>query len=309
MPSDDAQVVDQCLHLGVAFCLVGAEDRRRMDRGDHHGCELRLDRHPTLFRDAEVAPEQRLCSRRAEADHHARFDHAELRLEPRSARGDLRPVRLRVDPSLPPRGPLEVLDDVRHVRLRPIDACLVHRLIEQAPSWADERLPFAVLAVARLLADEHHLRLAATLAEDGLRAGPPQVTPYSWPPLHAALAALRGEESAPPPIRPSERRYPIRRRRIPCRTPAVDFVWSPNKAAPGALASQGEATTCRVGRGLVILPKRLCRQKPFSATNRPRSARSGTRPDRGRSRGVSLPRERYRGAAPARSPAPSGARA
>ena len=64
-----------------------------------------------------------------------------------------------MDPALSARPPVEVLDHVRHVRERAVDAGLCHRLAEQLAGRADERLARAVLLVARLLADEHHLRL------------------------------------------------------------------------------------------------------------------------------------------------------
>ena len=62
-----------------------------------------------------------------------------------------------MDPALAARLPLEVLDDVRDVSARPVDAGLVERLVEQPTGRTDERAAFAVLAVTGLFADEHHL--------------------------------------------------------------------------------------------------------------------------------------------------------
>jgi hypothetical protein len=63
-----------------------------------------------------------------------------------------------------------VLDRVRHVGGRPVDA----------------RLPGAILLVARLLADEDDRRAGRPLAEDGLRPGLPERA-------EAAAGGLRAE--------------------------------------------------------------------------------------------------------------------
>src|SRR5436190_9759459 len=134
-------------------------------------CKIRVDRLASLPRDAEVPPEKCLRRGGAETDEHPRLDNLELGLEPRPARGDLGPVRLLVDPPLAAGLPLEVLDDVRHVDLAPVDPGFLERLVQELPRRADERLALLVLLIAGLLADEHHLRLGGALAEDGLRPG------------------------------------------------------------------------------------------------------------------------------------------
>jgi hypothetical protein len=63
---------------------------------------------------------------------------------------------------------LEVLDDVGHIRQLAVDAGLLQGLVEHAPGGADERAPLPVLAVARLLPDQHHLGPGGALAEHGL---------------------------------------------------------------------------------------------------------------------------------------------
>ena len=52
---------------------------------------------------------------------------------------------------------LEVLDRVRDVRERPVDPRRFEPLVEDAAGGADERPPFEIFLVARLLADEDDL--------------------------------------------------------------------------------------------------------------------------------------------------------
>src|SRR6185436_763950 len=122
------------------------------------------------------APEQRLCRGGAQADEDLRLHDRELRVEPGPAGRDLRPRRLGVDPPLAACLPFEVLDDVRDVGARAVDACLLETLVEQPPRRPDEGMSFPVLPVAGLLPDEHQLRLRRALAEDGLRPGSPERT-------------------------------------------------------------------------------------------------------------------------------------
>ena len=103
------------------------------------------------------------------------LDDRELGFEPRAAGRHLGPVRLLVDPALPARLPLEVLDRVRDVDGRAVDSGRLEGLVEQPPGGADERPPGAVLLVAGLLADEHRRRPARTLPEHGLRSDLPEL--------------------------------------------------------------------------------------------------------------------------------------
>jgi hypothetical protein len=81
-----------------------------------------------------------------------------------------------VDPPLPARHPLEVLDHVRDVGVAPLDPGLVQRLVEDGAGGPDERLALPVLAIPGLLADQHGARALQSLAEDGLRRTLPQGT-------------------------------------------------------------------------------------------------------------------------------------
>ena len=80
-----------------------------------------------------------------------------------------------MDAALAAGVPLEVLDGIRDVRRRAVDARLDERVVEDSPRRADERLAGPVLLVARLLADQHHLRSRRALAEHGLGPNFPEV--------------------------------------------------------------------------------------------------------------------------------------
>src|ERR671922_53641 len=170
---DRLQVADEGRELGLA--VVGPENRRRVHRRDDDWGQVGGNRVAAVLRDAKVAAEQRLRGGRAEGDENARLHDRELGVQPRATRGDLGPVRLLVDAPLPARLPLEVLDDVRDVRERAVDAGLLERPVEQLPGRADERFAGLVLLIAGLLADEHRLRFRQSFAEDGLRPGLPEV--------------------------------------------------------------------------------------------------------------------------------------
>src|SRR5436305_9567796 len=126
--------------------------------------------------DRELAAEERLAGGRAEHDERLRLHDRELVVEPRAAGVDLELLRRRVDPPLAALLKLEVLHDVRHVRGAAVDPGLLERAVELPAGGAHERLPGAILAVARLLAHQHHARARRPLAEHGLRGAPPEVT-------------------------------------------------------------------------------------------------------------------------------------
>jgi len=72
---------------------------------------------------------------------------------------------------------LEVLDHVGHIHLAAIDPGLHQRLVEHPPRRAHERLALDVLAVAGLLAHEHHLRLLEPFAEHRLGRALVEIAP------------------------------------------------------------------------------------------------------------------------------------
>ncbi|HEY5705466.1 MAG TPA: hypothetical protein VIS96_07840 [Terrimicrobiaceae bacterium] len=64
---------------------------------------------------------------------------------------------------------LEVANEVGDVAFRAIHSGLFQRAIQQPARGSDERPPFAVFRVARLLADQHKAGVPRSFAEDGLR--------------------------------------------------------------------------------------------------------------------------------------------
>src|SRR5207237_8676110 len=80
-------------------------------------------------------------------------------------------VRLLVNPLLAPRlAPVEMFDRISHVRLPPADPRFLKGAVKDLPRRSDERLPFNVLSVARLLADKHYARGLLALANYCLRS-------------------------------------------------------------------------------------------------------------------------------------------
>ncbi len=110
----------------------------------------------------------------SETDDERWANDRELEREPMAARAHLRPIRLVVNPSLPRRPPLEVLDGVRQVDVLLVDPSLAQKLAEEPPRGPDERPALAILDVTGLLADEHQLSQRA-LPEHRLRAELPEL--------------------------------------------------------------------------------------------------------------------------------------
>lgn len=105
-----------------------------MHRGDDRGRPFRLDRHPALLHHAEVAAEQCLGGRRAQANDDARTNQRDLLLEPRTTRANLARTGCLVDAPLRlgVARPFEMLDRVRDIDLVAIDAGRLEGPVEQA---------------------------------------------------------------------------------------------------------------------------------------------------------------------------------
>jgi hypothetical protein len=106
----------------------------------------------TLLGDPEVLTDDRLGSRRAEADEQVRSDDLQLEIEPRTAGSDLRGVRTLMEAPLAARPPLEVLHDVANEDALPVDPGLGEGRIQQTAGRSDERSTGEILAIAGLLA-------------------------------------------------------------------------------------------------------------------------------------------------------------
>lgn len=139
-----------------------------MNGGKHGRHPGQLKGLATVLRDAKRAAEKRLSCRRPETDDQLRFDRFQFGIEPRATGGDLASAGLLVNAALAPRLPLEVLDGICNVDLIPVEAGLLQTLIQKPTCGAYERPPFAVFAIAGLLAQEDHSSLSRALAEYSL---------------------------------------------------------------------------------------------------------------------------------------------
>src|ERR1051326_7325893 len=92
-----------------------------------------------IARDADVGPEQRLGGGRAHAHEDPRLHNLDFLLEPRQTGGDFPGIGLLVHAPAMDGDPLEMLHDVRDVRVVPLDARRGERLIEDAAGGTDER--------------------------------------------------------------------------------------------------------------------------------------------------------------------------
>src|SRR6267143_4804121 len=93
--------------------------------------QRRNDQFPPVFTDAEVLPEQGLCSSGSQTNQNTRFDHRDLGVQPGTARSDFRIARLLVDSTFASllRNPLEMLYHIGNVNFGSVDAHLLQRLI------------------------------------------------------------------------------------------------------------------------------------------------------------------------------------
>src|SRR5690349_16736503 len=124
---------------------------------------------------AELAAQHRLRRGGAHADDQPGMGSRQLRLQPRAAGFDLVRARLLMDPQFALADPLEVFDRVGDVNRAALDSGLLQRLVENLARRADERMALKVFLVARLLADQHDLRILRAFSEDGLSGVAPQV--------------------------------------------------------------------------------------------------------------------------------------
>ncbi len=185
---DDLEVIDEGGHLDAPFVVAaGAQDRRRMDRGDDGRSRRSLDDLAAALRHAKRRTEQCTGGSRAERDDQARLHDRDLAGQPRRARSNLGDLGLGVDAALTAHDVFEVLHRVGDVHVVHGDAGRLDRVVKHTPGGADERMTFAVFAVAGLLADEHRRGAALAFTENRLRRVLVEI---------AAAAMLRGVPQA-----------------------------------------------------------------------------------------------------------------
>ena len=124
---------------------------------------------PAVTRYAKVSAEHPLRRGRPERHHNPRRDRSDFAFEPRPAGGNFDRSWLAVDPPFAPRNPFEMLYDVGDPDARAIDPRLDQTAIEQFAGWSDKRMPGQIFGVARLLADQHDLRIGRPFPKHGLR--------------------------------------------------------------------------------------------------------------------------------------------
>src|SRR5688572_9101649 len=94
------------------------------------GSQGGFQKFTTLLRYPEFRAKQRLSGSRAEGDDHGWFNKSYLGLQPGATRGNFYGVGFLVNPTLPPRLPLEMFHHIRDVGQRAIDSGLLKSAIE-----------------------------------------------------------------------------------------------------------------------------------------------------------------------------------
>jgi hypothetical protein len=97
--------------------------------------------------------QDRLGSRRAEADDHTRLHQHDFSFEPWKARLDFSATWFLMNPPLPAFLKFEVLHYVSHVNIRCVNCGVGQRPAEQLSSRAYEWVPLPVFRIPRLFAD------------------------------------------------------------------------------------------------------------------------------------------------------------
>src|SRR3954470_16078540 len=162
--------------FAALFVVRRAQDRGRVNGGHYKWRERRLDQFATTLAHPKTFAEQRLRGGGAEANEDGRLYHVQLRLKPRMARCDFAAVWLLVNAPLANGLPLEMLHDVCDVNLVAVDSHFLQNLVEEFSGRTHEWAASKVFIVARLFADEHHLRIGRAFAEDCLGTSFPQRT-------------------------------------------------------------------------------------------------------------------------------------
>src|SRR5438270_7526618 len=276
LASHDPEVGRERGALALARLVVGrAQDRRRVDRGQHERCKVRVQRPPSLARHTERRAEQGLGGGGAQDDQRLRSDRPQLLVEPRAAGLDLEALGSLVQPPSSAFLELEVLDHVRHVGVAAIDADLVERTRQLAAGGTDERPSLPVLLVAGLLADEHQSRALRALAEDGLAGVSPEVTA-------AAVGGGLPQALERPPL--GQERGSVVRLRLDHWPHLECQAWPTRASATGCSPPQGRDARQRPPRwrALSRAPYSWPSASASSPRTAPRSRRSATTAFRGR---------------------------
>ena len=102
-----------------------------------HGvsCQGSLNHSPVFNGHPEILSQQRLRSSCTQADEHSWSDEFYLLFQPWQTGGDFPSARLLMESTLTLRDPLEVLHDIRHVCLIPIDSGFSKGFFQYSARW------------------------------------------------------------------------------------------------------------------------------------------------------------------------------
>src|SRR5215467_6002712 len=140
--------------------------------GEHVGRDVRWHPLATLLSHEELAPQQALRGGGAHQYHDLGLNRGKFGVQPRTARADFHGIWFFMNAPFAARLPLEVLDDIRDVDFLPVHPGCRKGLIQQSARRPYKRPAFAVLAVARLLADHDHPRMLWPFTKHRLRSIP-----------------------------------------------------------------------------------------------------------------------------------------
>ena len=142
-----------------------------MQRDEDPQAVLALQPMPALRHHGHRVAHQLAGGRRTQGHDGLRLHVLDLALEPVQACRRLALCRRLVHASLAAHLELEVLDGIGEIQGLARPAQLLERAGQQVPRGTDERVPLAILLVARLLAHEHQRRAHGAFAPHGLRGG------------------------------------------------------------------------------------------------------------------------------------------
>jgi len=192
------EVLHETLHLLAPLILSGStEDCGWMNGGGGKLGAVELDELAVVTHDTVTRTKERPGGSGTHRHQHLRLDSFDLCIEPRQACAHLARGRSTVQTTPASRLPLEMLHDIRDVRIPAIDASLRERAVHQLAGRADERPAVKVLVIAGNLAHHEQLRTRQSFAEDRLRRIPVErtaATPGRRPPERAKVPAF-GKES------------------------------------------------------------------------------------------------------------------
>lgn len=152
-PADPLEIGQELRQRCVPRLSFGnAQDRRRM-KGDEADPSCKIERTSIRgYRDTPLG--ERECRRGAQGDDDTRLHVSQLAIQPPSIVYDLRSVRLLMQPLLAAADEVELLHGVGQIAVRAGNSRRLQCGVEELACRTDERPPFPVLSLPRLLTDQ-----------------------------------------------------------------------------------------------------------------------------------------------------------